>query len=100
VPEGKERDIEQYLNVHQPPAGDSGWVLRVERLAPDRQRIELFLMGDGYFGGAYDATQHAVTPHYRKLTGPGFAFIAIGLEPQYHAALAAPLVSRNHRLIR
>lgn len=87
VPEGKERDIEQYLNVHQPPAGDSGWVLKVERLAPDRQRIEVFLMGDGYFGGAYDATPHGVTPRYRKLTGPGFALIAIGVALAMNASL-------------
>lgn len=54
---------------------DSGWVLRVKGLAADRQRIELFLIGDGYWGGAYEATSTTITPLYRKTTGPAFALI-------------------------
>jgi hypothetical protein len=75
VPVGKERALERYVNEHERAKHDSGWVLNVKRLAPDRQRIELYLMGDGYWGGAYDATPETVTPQYRKITGPGFAFI-------------------------
>jgi hypothetical protein len=75
VPLGKERVLERYVNEHERAQHDSGWVLNVKRSAPDRQRIELYLMGDGYWGGAYDATPETVTPQYRKITGPGFAFI-------------------------
>lgn len=75
VPLGKERALERYVNEHERAKHDSGWVLNVKRPAPDRQRIELYLMGEGYWGGAYDATAETVTPQYRKITGPGFAFI-------------------------
>jgi hypothetical protein len=79
VPEGKDAAFQQYFNDHFDRARDVGWVLKVHRLGPERQRIELFLMGDGWWGGAYDATATTVTPLYRKLTGPGFAFVVMGL---------------------
>jgi hypothetical protein len=75
VPLGKEHALVRYVNEHDRANHDRGWVLNVKRPAPDRQRIELYLMGDGYWGGAYDATPQAVTPQYRKITGPGFAFV-------------------------
>lgn len=75
VPLERARDIEQYLRDHDTAKRDSAWVLRVEALSADRQRIELFLMGDGYWGGVYEATSTTITPLYRKITGPGFAFI-------------------------
>ena len=76
VPQGKEAAFQRDLYAQAPPGVDSSWVLRVKPSAADRQRIELYLMGDGYWGGAYDATHSTVTPRYRKTTGPGFAFIA------------------------
>lgn len=79
VPEGKEAAFQQYFNDQFDPARDAGWVLKVHRTGPDRQRIELFLMGDGFWGGVYDAEATRVTPLYRKLTGPGFAFDVMGL---------------------
>lgn len=75
VPLERMRSIEQYLRDHDTTQRDSSWVLRAKALSADRQRIELFLMGDGYWGGAYEATSTTVTPLYRKITGPGFAFI-------------------------
>jgi len=45
---GKERAFQNDLDEHLPPHRDSGWVIRVRPLEPGRQRIELFLMGDGY----------------------------------------------------
>lgn len=36
-------------------------------------------MGDGYWGGGYEVTHNTITPLYRKLTGPAFAFIFGGL---------------------
>ncbi len=75
VPLDRTASIEQYLRENDTEHRDSGWVLRVEALSANRQRIELFLMGDGYWGGVYEATSTAVTPLYRKVTGPGFALI-------------------------
>ncbi len=77
VPDGKDDVFQRYLNEHDPTPRryDAVWILKVERRAPKRQRIELYLLRDGYWGGAYDATEHAVTPIYRKITGAGLAFI-------------------------
>jgi len=35
-------------------------------------------MGDGYYGGVYEATETTITPLYRKIAGPGLAYIAMG----------------------
>jgi hypothetical protein len=51
----------------------------VRRLAPQRQHIELYWMSDGYSGGAYEATAASFIPRYRKITGPGFAFVFGGI---------------------
>ena len=76
VPAGKERSLIEYLNEHdRVHAPDSEWVLDVKRFAPDRQRIELYIFGDGWWGGVYDVTGESVTPRYRKRTGPGFALV-------------------------
>lgn len=75
VPDGKERAFHEVINADAPVGRDSSWILRVDRLAPGRQRIELYLMGDGFSGGVYEATHTAVTPLYRKHTGPGFSWI-------------------------
>lgn len=75
VPLERTRSIERYLRDHDTEHRDSSWVLNVQALAADRQRIELFLLGDGYWGGVYEATATTITPLYRKVTGPGFAFI-------------------------
>jgi hypothetical protein len=75
VPPEKASYFERYIREHDAPLTDSNWVLRVFPLSSDHQRIELFLMGDGYRGGVYDATSKSVTPLFRKTTGPGFALI-------------------------
>lgn len=79
VPGGSETAFRKQLEEQAPRDRDVAWVLQVERLAPDRQRIELYLMGDGYWGGGYEVTHNTITPLYRKLTGPAFAFIFGGL---------------------
>ncbi len=79
IPSGRESTFARYLNDHFPSQGDGVWNLRVERVASDRQRIELFVMGDGFSGGVYEATPTSVTPLYRKSTGPAFAFVFGGL---------------------
>ena len=79
VPAGQDDVIEMQLNEHLPPLAEGGWVLRVRRLTPQRQHIELYWMNDGYSGGAYEATASSFSPRYRKITGPGFAFVFGGV---------------------
>lgn len=76
VPAGREKAIEAAITAQAPRDWDGSWKLRVKPLTPQRQRIELFRIHDGYRGGAYDATTTSVTPRYRKFTGPGFALVA------------------------
>ena len=75
IPLERARSIERYLREHDTVHRKSSWVLRVKALSSDRQRVELFLLGDGYWGGVYDATSTSITPQYRKIAGPGFGFV-------------------------
>ncbi len=80
VPPGREAAV--LTDIRQQDEGlslDATWTLKVRRSSANRQRIELVRMGDGLWGGVYDATPNGVTPLYRKVTGPGFAFIFGGL---------------------
>ena len=76
VPPGKAQEIQGYLQMHEPRKDrDGGWTLRVEERSPTLQRIELLWLDDGFSGSVYDAEPTRITPLYRKLTGPGFAFV-------------------------
>ena len=75
IPLDRVRDIERYLRDHDAVHKESDWFLNVTSLSPDRQKVELILLGDGYWGGVYEATATTVSPLYRKVTGPGFSFI-------------------------
>jgi hypothetical protein len=79
VPAAKEEAVQRALNDRVPPHADGMWVLDVRQLAPDRQHIELYWMQDGYAGGGYEATRRTIAPRYRKITGPGFAFVFGGV---------------------
>jgi hypothetical protein len=83
VPAGKARAIERHIREHDTPDIDAAWVLKVSELSKDRQRIELFRAGDGYWGGVYDATPTTITPLFKKVAGPSFALVfgplALGL---------------------
>jgi hypothetical protein len=79
IPSSKDEMIEKQLNESLPPHTDGGWVLEVRRLAPQRQHIEFYWREDGYSGGAYEATASSFIPRYRKMTGPGFAFVFGGI---------------------
>jgi hypothetical protein len=83
VPTGRVEAVERYLREHDTTHHKSSWVLRVASISSDRQRIELFLLGDGYWGGVYEATATSITPLYRRITGPGYALVfgplALGL---------------------
>ena len=74
--------VERQLREHDTVHRDSAWVLRVKQISPDRQKLELFLSGDGFQGGVYEATANTATAQYRKVTGPGFAFV-FGLSPSH-----------------
>jgi hypothetical protein len=76
------------------------WNLEVENIAPDRQRVELYRVDDGYSGGVYEATRTTVRPLYRKITGPGFAFVfgGIALAINMIGWLLAALIFRAVRL--
>jgi hypothetical protein len=75
IPAGQERVVEARLNADAPRDADGRWVLSVKQVAVDRQHIELYRMNDGYWGNGYEATPSSITPRYRKITGPGFAFV-------------------------
>jgi hypothetical protein len=47
----------------------------------------LCLVNDGYFGSVYEATATTIRPMYRKITGPGFAFVFGGLALLMNTAL-------------
>jgi hypothetical protein len=70
IPPGKDEVVEAALG---------GWILTVRRLTPERQLIDLYWMDDGYSGGGYEATASSVSLRYRKVTGPGFAFVFGGI---------------------
>jgi hypothetical protein len=87
IPDGQEDAVEEQLNVSANPGGDGAWELRVRSLSAGRQRIELCLVNDGYFGSVYEATATTIRPMYRKITGPGFAFVFGGLALLMNTAL-------------
>jgi hypothetical protein len=77
VPLEKAARIERFIREHDTPGIDASWKLQVSELSSDRQRIELVRLGDGYWGGIYDATATTITPKYKKITGPLFAFVIL-----------------------
>lgn len=79
IPEGEVDSVEAAINAVHPPGAEGGWVLRVQRLGPARQRIELVWMNDGFVGGVYEARPRSIKPLHRKITGPGFAFVFGGI---------------------
>ena len=87
VPIDRVDEIERYIRAHDTTLGDSAWVLDVKQLSADRQRIELYRMGDGFWGGVYEAMPEAIVPQYRKVAGPGFAFVFGPLSMAMNAAL-------------
>jgi hypothetical protein len=95
IPAGQEDVIETQLNEHLPPHAEGGWVLRVRRLAPQRQHIELYWMNDGYSGGAYEATASSFLPRYRKMTGPGFAFVFGGIASLINLVMWTVVLAMN-----
>ena len=77
VPPNRTKEIQRYLTDHDDRLRKTWfWVLKVECIDDSRQRIELRSQGDGFRGGVYEATATTARPLYRKLTGPGFAWVA------------------------
>ncbi|MBV9496835.1 MAG: hypothetical protein JOZ54_21515 [Acidobacteria bacterium] len=93
IPMGVDESVQTALNATPRVGVEGGWVLRVRRLTPTLQHIDLVWMDDGYKGGVYEATPRSIRPLYRKFTGPGFAFIFGGVALLINAAMwAVPLL--------
>jgi hypothetical protein len=98
VGDGQATAIERHLNQRY-RSRESSWSIDVKDLGPSRQLVELSWVGDGYSGGGYEATPITVRPLYRKITGPGFAFVfgAIALALNTALWLGAAFVLRRFR---
>jgi hypothetical protein len=75
VPAGREGWVRQQLRSQPLPGDSAGWLLKVRQIAPDRQKIQLEVMGDGYTGLIYEATRDRVVPLRSRLAGPGGVFL-------------------------
>src|ERR1043166_4618355 len=62
VPRGREKAVQAAINANRSAGIEGGWVLRVRPMTPERQRIELFWMNDGYRGLVYEATRTTISP--------------------------------------
>ena len=72
--------VEQQIRAISPPHGvDAGWIIHVKQLGRARQRIQLELLGDGIKGIVYEAGPEKIVPLRSRLTGPGGAFIILGI---------------------
>ena len=63
--------------VLSPTPRKSGWVVHVKQAHDGRQRIDLFLLGDGVAGMIYDVQDEQITPLRTRLTGPLSSLIVL-----------------------
>lgn len=78
----KEREgwVRDRLRSYPDHARNASWILAIKELGPDRQRIQLEILGDGFLGMVYEANAERVIPLGTRLAGPGFAFIILGIQ--------------------
>jgi hypothetical protein len=57
----------------------SSWTIHIKQLGAGRQRVELEAMGDGISGMIYEAQSNEIVPLRWRYTGPGGAFVVIGI---------------------
>jgi hypothetical protein len=67
-------------HLPSPAPAKSSWHLSVKQLQADHQQVTLELFGDGFLGMVYDVHQGKVTPLKSRITGPGGALVALGMD--------------------
>jgi hypothetical protein len=78
VPKDREDWVRARLRAFD-PRPDANWVIRVKDLSRGRQRIQLEIISDGFWGTVYEADADHITPLGTRLTGPGFAFVVLAV---------------------
>jgi hypothetical protein len=91
--------VTERLQSYATPTAGTSWRLRVKPLASGRQEITLELLGDGFYGVVYEASEKQVVPLKTRLAGPGFAFIVFGIDV-IGSILLLLIVLRLKRLLR
>jgi hypothetical protein len=79
VPPGRQKWVEECLRNY-PLHTDASWIIRIKQTGPSKQRIQLEVMGDGFWGTVYEATTDRVVPLGTRLAGPGFAVVILGIQ--------------------
>lgn len=80
VPPAREAWVKQQVrNTPSPNPLKAGWIIHIRQLGPERQRIQLELMGDGYHGVVYEARSREIIPLGKRLTGAGGAYVTLGV---------------------
>lgn len=69
----------QVRGVPSPVPLKSAWMIHVKQLGSGKQKVQLELMGDGYYGIVYEAGPNAIVPIGTRLTGPGGAFTILAV---------------------
>jgi len=81
VPPEREAWVKQQVrDTPSPNPLKAGWIIHIRQLGRERQRIQLELMGDGYYGIVYEARAHEIIPLGKRLAGPGSAFVSLGVQ--------------------
>ncbi len=75
-----QKSVEEHVhNLPSPSPKKAGWVIRVKQLNDNRQRIDLFLMGDGIAGMIYEVRGERIIPLESRLTGPLGALFSLAI---------------------
>jgi hypothetical protein len=81
VPPEREAWVKQQVrNAPSPNPLKASWIIRIQQLGPERQRIQLELMGDGYEGIVYEARPQEIIPLGKRLAGPYSAFVSLEIQ--------------------
>lgn len=75
IPKDREAWVRDRLRIYPDHARDASWIISIKELGPRRQKIQLEILGDGFWGMVYEANAERVVPLGTRLAGPGFAFI-------------------------
>ncbi len=94
VPSERQEFVRNSLRNYPHPT-PANWVIHVRSLGPEKQRIQLELLGDGYYGIVYEATADGINPVGTRLAGPGFAFVVLGIHLVCWGSLWAAVLILN-----